>query len=121
VTGHKQCLRRTLSRQYLTADELSFQSRCLNLIQEEIKRNLNSGNACYHSVHNIFHSRLLFNTVKIKIYKSIILPVVLYGWKTWSLVLREDSSLRVFENRMLRRIFRPKRDGVTGGWKRGRV
>jgi hypothetical protein len=54
--------------------------------------------------------------VKIKIYKTIILPVVLYGYETWSLTLREQHRLRVFENRVLRRIFGPKRDEVTGGW-----
>jgi hypothetical protein len=55
--------------------------------------------------------------VKIKIYKTIILLVVLYGCETWSLTLREEHRLRVFENRMLRRIFGPKRDEVTGGWR----
>jgi hypothetical protein len=48
---------------------------------------------------------------------TIILPVFLYGWKTWSLALREEHKLRVFENRVLRRIFGPKRDEVTGGWR----
>jgi hypothetical protein len=56
--------------------------------------------------------------VKIKIYKTIILPVVLYGCETWSLTKREKHRLRVFENRMLRRIFGPKRDEVTGGWRK---
>jgi hypothetical protein len=56
--------------------------------------------------------------VKIKIYKTIILPVVLYGCETWSLMLREEHRLRVFENRVQRRIFGPKRDGVTGGWRK---
>jgi hypothetical protein len=56
--------------------------------------------------------------VKIKIYKTIILPVVLYGCETLSLTLREEHRLRVFENRVLRRIFRPKRDEVTGGWRK---
>jgi hypothetical protein len=54
--------------------------------------------------------------VKIKIYKTIILPVVLYGCETWYLTLKEEHRLRVFENRVLRRIFGPKRDEVTGGW-----
>jgi hypothetical protein len=54
---------------------------------------------------------------KIKIYRTIILPVVLYGCETWSLTLREEHRLRVFENRVLRRIFEPKRDEVTGEWK----
>jgi hypothetical protein len=53
--------------------------------------------------------------MKIKIYKIIILPVVLYGCETWSLTLREEHRLRAFENRVLRRIFGPKRDEVTGG------
>jgi hypothetical protein len=55
---------------------------------------------------------------KVKIYKTIILPVVLYGCETWSLTLREENRLRVFENRVLRRIFGPKRDEVTGEWRK---
>jgi hypothetical protein len=86
-----------------------------NLIQDEIKRRLNSGNACYHSVQNILFSRLLSKNIKIRIYETIILPVVLYGCETWCLTLREEHSLRMFENRVLRRIFGPKRDEVTGG------
>jgi hypothetical protein len=54
----------------------------------------------------------------LKIYKTIILPVVLYECQTWSLTVREAHKLRVFENRVLRRIFGPKRDGVTGGWRK---
>jgi hypothetical protein len=56
--------------------------------------------------------------LKIKIYRTIILPVVLYGCETWSLTLREECRLRVFENRVLRRVFVPKRDEVTGEWKK---
>jgi hypothetical protein len=56
--------------------------------------------------------------VKVRIYKTIILPVVLYGCQTWSLTVREEHKLKVFENRVLRRIFGPKRDGVMGGWKK---
>jgi hypothetical protein len=63
-------------------------------------------------------SRLLSRNVKIKIYKTIILPVVLYGCETLSLTLREEHTLRVFENRILRRIFGPKRDEVTGEWRK---
>ena len=55
---------------------------------------------------------------KIKIYRNIILPVVLYGCETWSLTLREERRLRVFENRMLRRVFGPKRDEVRGEWRK---
>ena len=54
----------------------------------------------------------------ILIYRIIILPVVLYECETWSLILREESRLRVFENRVLRRIFGPKRDEVTGEWRK---
>jgi hypothetical protein len=56
--------------------------------------------------------------VKVKIYKTIILPVVLYGCETWSVTLREGHRLRMFENRALRRIFGPRRDDVTGGWRK---
>jgi hypothetical protein len=63
-------------------------------------------------------SRLLSRNVKVKIYKTIILPVVLCGCETWSLTLREEHRLRVFENRVLRRIFGPKRDEVMGEWKK---
>jgi hypothetical protein len=57
-------------------------------------------------------------TLKIRIYKTIVLPVVLYGCETWSLTLREEHRMRVFENRVLRRIFRPKRDEVTREWRK---
>jgi hypothetical protein len=89
-----------------------------NLIQEDIKTRLNSGNACYHSVQNLSSSRLPSKNLKIIIlvYKTIILSVFLYGCETWSLTLREEYRLRVFENRMLRRIFVPKRDEMTGEW-----
>jgi hypothetical protein len=60
---------------------------------------------------------LLSKNLKIKIYRTIILPVVLYGCETWSLTLREGHRLRLFENRVLRRIFGPKRDKVTGEWR----
>jgi hypothetical protein len=86
------------------------------LFLEEIKRRLTSGNACYHSVQNLLSSRQLSKNVKVRIYKTIILPVVLHGCETWSLTLREEHKLKVFENRVLRRIFGPKRDGVTGEW-----
>jgi hypothetical protein len=89
-----------------------------NLIQEEVKRRLNSGNVCYHMVQNLLSSWLLLKNVKVRIYKTIILPMVLYGCETWSLILREEHILRVFENKVLRRIFGPKRDGVMGGWRK---
>jgi hypothetical protein len=76
-----------------------------NCMQEEIKSRLNLGNACYHLVQNLLSSRLLSRNVKVKIYETIIVPVVLYGCETWSLTLRKENRLRVFENRVLRRIF----------------
>jgi hypothetical protein len=75
-----------------------------NLIQEESKRRLNSGNACYDSVQNLPSSRLLSKNIKIRIYGTVILPLVLYGCEMWSLTLREEHRQRVFENRVLRRI-----------------
>jgi hypothetical protein len=70
-----------------------------NLIQEEIKKRLNSDNACYHSVQNLLSSRLLSKNTKVRIYETIILSVILYGCETWSLTVREEHKLRVFENR----------------------
>jgi hypothetical protein len=86
-----------------------------NLIQEE-KRRLNLGSACHHSAQNLFSCHLLSESVKIRIYKTTMLPVGLYGCETWSLTLREEHKLWVFENRVLRRIFGLKRDEVIGDW-----
>ena len=80
-------------------------------IQEEIKSKLKLGNACYYSVQNLLSSSLQSKNLKIKIYRTIILFVVLYVCETWSLTLREEHRLNVFENRVLRRIFGPRRDG----------
>ena len=85
-----------------------------NSIPEEIKTRLRSGNDCHHSVQNLLSSMLLSKTLKIKIYRTIILPVVLYGRETWSLAMRKKRKLRLFENMMLRRIFGPRRNEVTG-------
>jgi hypothetical protein len=68
-------------------------------------------------MQNLLSSRLLSEKVNIRLYKTIILPVVLHGCETWSLTLREEHRLRVSEKRVLRRIFGPKRDEVMGGWK----
>jgi len=89
-----------------------------NSIAEEIKSRLRSGNACYHSVQNLLSSRLLSKNLKNKIYRTIILPVVLYGCEAWSLTLREERKLRVSVNMVLRRIFGPRRGEVTGEWRR---
>jgi hypothetical protein len=80
-----------------------------NCIEEEIKSRLNSGNICYHSVQSLLSCCVLSKNLKIKFYKTAILPVVLYRCKTLSLMIREGHRLRVFENRVLRRIFGTKR------------
>jgi hypothetical protein len=80
-----------------------------NCIHEEIKSRLNSGNACY---------RLLSRNIKVKIHETIIILVVFYGCETWSLTLRVEHGLRVFENRVLRRIFGHKSDEVTEDWRK---
>jgi hypothetical protein len=87
-----------------------------NSIQEEIKSRLKLGNACYHSMQNLLSSSLLFKNLKI--YRTIHLHVVLYECETWSLTMREERRLRVSKNRVLRRVFGPKRDEVTGEWRR---
>ena len=80
-----------------------------NSIQEEIKSRLDSGSACYRSVQSVLCSSLLSKNTKIEIHRTIILPLVLYGFENWSLTLREERRLKVFENRVLRKIFGPKR------------
>ena len=89
-----------------------------NSIQEEIKSRLESGIVCFHSVQNLLSSSLLCKYIKIKVYRTIILPVVLHGCETWSFILRAEQRLRVFENRVLRKIFGAKRDEVTGEWRK---
>ena len=84
-------------------------------IQEEINSRLKSGNVCYHLVQNLLPLSLLSKNLKIKIYRNIILSVVLYGCENLSLALREERMLRVFENR---RIFGSKRNEVTREWRK---
>jgi hypothetical protein len=76
-----------------------------NSIEEEIKSRFKSGKACYLSVKSLLSSSLPSKNVKIKIYRTIILPVVLYGCESWSLIFRQKRRLWFFENRVLRRIF----------------
>jgi len=111
--GGNGCFERVGDFQYL-GTTLTDQ----NSIEEEIKSRLKSGNACYHSVQNLLSSSLLSNNIKIKICRTIILPVVLNGCETWSLTPRDERRLRVFENRMLRGKFGPKRDEITGEWRK---
>jgi hypothetical protein len=71
-----------------------------------------------HAFNNLSFSRLLSKDAKIKMYKTINLPVVLFGCETWPLTLTEGHRLSVYENRVFRRIFGPRRDEVTGGWRK---
>jgi len=89
-------------------------SRHQNSVLEKIKSRFKSGNACYHSMQNLLSSSLLPKNIKIKRYGTVILSVVLYGYEAWSFTFRDEYRLRLFENRVLRRIFGPKRDEVTG-------
>ncbi|KAJ4426061.1 hypothetical protein ANN_27688 [Periplaneta americana] len=90
----------------------------INDTREEIKRRINMGNACYYSVEKLLSSSLLSKNLKVRIYKTVILLLVLYGCETWTLTLREEQRLRVFENKVLRKIFGAKRDEVTGEWRK---
>ncbi|KAJ4447830.1 hypothetical protein ANN_09838 [Periplaneta americana] len=90
----------------------------INDTLEKIKQRINMGNACYYSVENLLSSSLLSENLQVRIYKTIILPVVLYGCETWILTLREKHRLRVFENKVLRKIFGAKRDEVTREWRK---
>ncbi|KAJ4438444.1 hypothetical protein ANN_14389 [Periplaneta americana] len=90
----------------------------INYTWEEIKHRINMGNACYYSVEKLLSSSLLSKKLNVRIYKTVILPVVLYDCETWTLTLREEQRLRVFENKVLRKIFGTKRDEVTGEWRK---
>ena len=89
-----------------------------NDICEEIKCRINMGNACYYSLEKILSSHLLSKKLKVKTYETIMLPVVLYDCETWSLTLREEHRLRVFENKVLGKIFGAKKDEITGEWRK---
>jgi len=89
-----------------------------NPVYEEIKCRLQSGNACNYSVQNLLSSSLRSKNVKVKIYRTIILPVVMYGCETWSPTVSEEHRLRVFGNRVLRKMFGPTSDKVMGDWGR---
>jgi hypothetical protein len=78
-----------------------------NFIEEEIRSRLKPGNACYYLVKNLTSFGLISKNIKITIHRTIILTVVLDGCETWSLTLREERRLQVFENRVLRSIFGP--------------
>jgi hypothetical protein len=85
---------------------------------KKLRGDLSLGNVCYHLVQNLVTSCLLSRNLKIKIYKTIILAFDLYGCVTWSFTLREECKLKVFKNRVQRRIFGPNKKEVAGGWRR---
>jgi len=89
-----------------------------NYVKEETKNSLKSGNACCQSVQNLVSSSLILKIINIKTYRTVVLPVVLYGCETWSLTLREERRMRMIENRVLRRTFGPMRDEITGEWRK---
>jgi hypothetical protein len=84
-------------------------------IHKGIRSKLTLGNSCYHRVQNLFSPPFLSKNVKIKIYKTIILPLLFYEYETWSLKLRAEQRLRVFENSELRKLSGPKRKEIIGG------
>jgi hypothetical protein len=91
---------------------------CLSSLQWELSNaNLMFIGPCIVNIFWYMYNQLS-KTLKIKIYRTVILPVVLYGCETWSLTLREERRLRMFENRVLRWVFGPKRDEVTGEWRK---
>ncbi|KAJ4439313.1 hypothetical protein ANN_07435 [Periplaneta americana] len=89
----------------------------INDTREEIKRRINMGNACYYLVEKLLSSSLRSKNLEVRIC-TVILLVFLYGCETWTLTLREEQRLRVFENKVLKKIFGAKRDEVTGEWRK---
>ena len=80
---------------------------------KKIRKSLNSGETCNHSVQTLLSSRL-----EMEMFRTLILSVVLYGCETWRLALTKERRLMLFENRVLRKIFGPKRDEITGDWRK---
>jgi len=110
---------KTDNRSFEMVEEFKYLGQTLTnqkSILDEIKNRLKSRNACYHSAQSLLSSSLLSKNSKNKIYRTIILPVVLHGCEIWSLTFREERRPRVYENRVLWRIFGPKRDKITGEW-----
>ena len=87
-----------------------------NSFHEEIKCRLQSRNTCYYMVQNLLSYSLLSKNIKVQIYGTIILPFVLYGCDTWSPTVSEEHRLRMFRNRVLRKVFGPTRGEVMGWW-----
>jgi hypothetical protein len=80
----------------------------------ENKSKLNSGNACYYAVQNLFVFYLISKTIRIRKYKTKILHAVLYGCKIWSLMSKEENKLKVFEKKVVRSMYEPNTDEMTG-------
>jgi hypothetical protein len=99
-------------------DSQALQSLVREIQMEKTIKKIYINSSINVSVQKLLSSRLLSKNLKIRIYKTIILPVVVYGCETWSLTLREEHRLGVSGNRVLRRIFGPKRDEVTGEWRK---
>jgi len=89
-----------------------------NFIPKEIKSRLKSGNVCYNSAQNLIFFQFAIERTKIKVNRNIILPFVLYECETWSLTFRKVLWLKVFQYKVRRRIFGPKRDEIKGIWRR---
>jgi hypothetical protein len=118
--GQKHSIKRA-NRSFKDVAKFKYLGKTLtdqNCMCKEMKSRLNLGNSCYHSVQSLVFSCLPSRNIKVKIYKTIIQSVVLYGCETWSPTLREEHRLRVFENRVLRRICGPKRDEVMAEWRK---
>ena len=101
------------------SSDITVLSMFINNIREEIKRRINMGNACYDSLEKILSSRLFSKELKVKhtSIKLLLLPVVWYGSETWSLTLRVEQRLKVFENKELRKIFRAQKEENAGQWR----
>ena len=126
ITSRQQ---NTVQNQNIVIENLSFEKvekfkylgetvTNTNDIREEIKPRINKRSACYYSLEKILSPRLLSKKLKVNTFKTIIRPIILYTGKTWSLTLREEHRLRVFENKVLRKISEAKRDEMTGEWRK---